>query len=87
MRVTFETSMIVSVHSLSAHQYSREGTWRDDKELEICTAGLEFESGRTSFVRAWDNRGFTHSSGPTKCAFQEMKFPPIQKKKSYEHIV
>ena len=39
--------------------------------FEICTAGLEFESGRVLLVRAWDNRGFTRSLGPIKCAFRE----------------
>jgi hypothetical protein len=58
------------------YQYiSTQGAWRDGKELEIYTAGLEFESGRTPLVRAWDSRSFTRSSGPTKYAFQEMKFP------------
>jgi hypothetical protein len=50
-------------------------------ELEICTAGLVFKSGRASLVRAWDRRGFTRSPGPTKCAFREVRIPRIQKKK------
>jgi hypothetical protein len=29
-----------------------QGAWRDGKGLEIYTAGLEFESGRASLVRA-----------------------------------
>jgi len=33
-------------------------TWRDGKELEICTAGFEFESRRVFLVRTWDSRGF-----------------------------
>jgi hypothetical protein len=37
--------------------------------------------GRARLVRAWDSRGFTRSPGPTKCAFREMEFPRIQKKK------
>ena len=49
--------------------------------LEICIAGLEFESGRAPLVRAWDNRSFTRSSGPTKCVFRRVEFPRIQKKK------
>jgi hypothetical protein len=40
------------------------------------------ESGRAPFIRAWDSRGFTRSFGPTKCAFREVGFPRIQKKKS-----
>jgi len=28
------------------------GAQRDDKGLEICTAGLEFESGRVPLIRA-----------------------------------
>ena len=46
------------------------------------TIGLEFESGRAPFVRAWDSRSFTHSPEPIKCAFQGVRFPRIQKKKS-----
>jgi len=30
---------------------------------------------------AWNSRGFTHSPRLTKYAFQEIKFPRIQKKK------
>ena len=45
-----------------------------------CIAGLEFESGYVLLVRIWDNRGFTHSPGPTKCAFRGVRFPRIQKK-------
>ena len=41
---------------------------------------LEFESGRVFFVRAWDSRGITRLSGPTKCTFQR-RFSRIQKKK------
>ena len=52
----------------------------DNKGLEICTAGLEFKSGRASLVRTWDNRSFTRSPGPTKYAFQGIEFPRIQKK-------
>jgi hypothetical protein len=33
-----------------------QGVWRDGKELEICTAGLEFESGRAPLVRVWNNK-------------------------------
>lgn len=54
-------------------------TWRDDKELEICIASLKSESERTPLVRAWDNRDFTHSPEPTKCAFQGVKFLRIKK--------
>jgi hypothetical protein len=43
--------------------------WRDDKEFEICTASLEFESECTSIVRAWNNGGFTRSLKPTKYDF------------------
>jgi len=49
--------------------------WRDGKGLEICTAGLEFESGRAPLVKAWDSRGFTCSPEPTKCAFCGVGFP------------
>jgi hypothetical protein len=53
------------------------------KGFEICTAGLEFESGRAPLVRAWDSRGFTPSPGPTKCAFRggEVSSNPKKKKK------
>jgi len=47
--------------------------WRDGKESEICTAGLEFESGRAPLVRAWDSRGFTHSPEPNKIRFSKNK--------------
>jgi hypothetical protein len=47
----------------------------DNKGLEICTAGLEFESGRAPLVRAWDSWSFTRSPGPTKCAFRGVWFP------------
>jgi len=80
MRVTFETFMIVSVHSLWAHKSSR--AWRDDKEFKICIAGFEFKSRRASLVRAWDSRGFTRSPDLTKCAFRGIRFPRIQKKKA-----
>ena len=53
---------------------------RDGKGFEICTAGLEFESGRALLLRVWDSQGFTRSPGPTKYAFREMEFPRIQKK-------
>jgi hypothetical protein len=59
--------------------YSR-GIARDGKRLEICTAGFEFESGHALLVRAWNNRGFTHSPGPTKNIFREVGFPRIKKK-------
>ena len=57
-----------------------QGAKRDGKGFEICTTGFEFESGRAPLVRAWDNRGFTRSPGPTRCAFRGMRFPRIQKK-------
>jgi len=53
----------------------------DGKEFEICTAGLEFESGRASLVRAWDSWGFTRSLEPIKCAFWEDGFSSNPKKK------
>jgi len=53
----------------------------DGKRFEIYTAGLKFELGRASLIRVWDNRGFTRSSRPTKCAFKEVRFPRIQKYK------
>jgi hypothetical protein len=56
-------------------------TWCDDKELEICTVGLEFESGRTSLVRACDSWSFTCSPGPTKCASGKWGFLKFKKKK------
>jgi len=80
---------ILSVQSLKlyvlcirkfTHKNSRE-TERDSKGFEICTAVLEFESGRAPLVRAWDSRDFTPSPGPTKCVFQGMRFPRIKKKK------
>jgi len=54
---------------------------RVGKGFEIYTAGLEFELGRASLVRAWNSRSFTPSPGCTKCAFRGMRFPRIQKKK------
>ncbi|XP_024462734.1 16 kDa phloem protein 1 [Populus trichocarpa] len=45
----------------------------NDKGFEICTAGLEFESGRALLVKDWDSRGFIRSPGPTKYAFQGMR--------------
>ena len=47
--------------------------------LDFTIAGLEFGSGRASFVRAWDSRGFTRSPEPTKCAFQGVFSNPIKK--------
>jgi hypothetical protein len=52
--------------------------------LEICTAGLEFESGRTPLVRAWNSRSLTRSPGPTKYVFRKVEFPRIQKKKKFD---
>jgi len=49
--------------------------------LEICTAGLEFESGLASLVRVWNSRGFIHSPGPIKYVFWKIEFPRIQNKK------
>jgi hypothetical protein len=69
-----------SVFMLASSLSGSQEAWRDSKRLEICTASLEFESGRASFLRAWDSRGFTHSPEPTKYVFQEMRFPWIQKK-------
>jgi len=54
--------------------------WRDSKRLEICTAGLEFESRRAPLVRAWDSRNFTHLPGPTKYAFRRWGFLESKKK-------
>ena len=59
---------------------SFQRAWRDDKEIEICTVSLEFESGRAPLVRACDSRDFTRSPEPTKCAFREVEFPWIKKK-------
>jgi len=47
----------------------------------ICTAGLEFESGRASLVRAWNGQSFTCSFGPTKCSFRKVGFSQIKKNK------
>ena len=58
-------------------QKSSQGAQRDGKELEIYTAGLEFESGRAPLVKAWDNRDFTRSPGLTKYTFREVEFPRI----------
>jgi hypothetical protein len=47
--------------------------WRDgkdSKEFEICTAGLEFESGHTPLERVWDSQGFIYSPEPIKYALQ-----------------
>jgi hypothetical protein len=46
----------------------------------MCTAGLEFESGRVPLVKAWNNRDFTRSPEPIKYAFRRVRFPRIQKK-------
>jgi len=64
-------------------------TWRDDKKLEICTVGLEFESGRTPLVRTWDNRSFTCSSGPIKYAFRGSVFsnPKISLVRDYSSLI
>ena len=64
---------------------SPQEAWRDDKGLKICTAGLEFESGRAPLVRAWNIWGFTRSSVPIKYAFWRIGFPRIQKKKKIEN--
>ena len=50
------------------------GAQRDGKGLEICTAGLEFESECAPLVRVWDSRGFTRSSEPIKYAFRRVGF-------------
>ena len=52
----------------------------DGKGLEICTTYLKFKSGGAPLVRAWDSRSFTRLPGLTKCAFQGVRFPRIQKK-------
>ena len=44
-------------------------TGRDDKELEICIAGFEFESGRISFARVQDSWDFVCSPESIKYAF------------------
>jgi hypothetical protein len=65
---------------VSVLRFSPHEAWRDDKRLEICTAGLEFESGRAPLVKAWDNRGFIRSPGSTKYTFSRVGFPRIKKK-------
>jgi hypothetical protein len=65
---------------VSVLRFSPQEAWRDDKRLEICTAGLKFESGRALLVKAWDNRGFTRSPGPIKYTFSRVGFPRIKKK-------
>ena len=64
-------------------------SWRDDKKLEICTVGLEFESGRTPLVRTWDNWSFTCSSGPIKYAFRGSVFsnPKISLVRDYSSLI
>jgi hypothetical protein len=59
----------------------------DAKRLEICTASLEFESGRVPLVRVWNSRGFTRSPGSTKYAFQGMGFLRIQKTKKKKSVI
>jgi hypothetical protein len=66
---------------LTVKGYRSQGAYRDGKGFEICTAGLEFESGHAPLVRAWDSRSFTPSSEPTKCAFRGGEVSRIQKKK------
>jgi hypothetical protein len=45
------------------------------------SAGFEFELGRTSLVRVWDSRGFTHLLKLIKCVFSGWDF--LNKKKTY----
>jgi len=59
--------------------------WRDDKRLEIYTAGLEFELGRAPLVRAWDSRVLLAHLGSQSMLFG-VGFSRIKKKKSYERI-
>jgi hypothetical protein len=64
--------IIIIIMRLCINVYKKscpQATWCDDKGFEICTAGLEFESGRAPLIRAWDNRSFTRSPKLTKCAF------------------
>ena len=44
--------------------YGSQGTWRNDKEFEIYTVSLEFESRRASFIKTWYSRCFTWSTRP-----------------------
>jgi hypothetical protein len=69
---------------VSVLRFSPQEAWRDDKRLEICTAGLEFESGCAPLVKAWDNRGFIRSPGSTKYTFSRVGFPRIKKKDLHE---
>jgi hypothetical protein len=67
---------IECIHARYTNDYTNDGNG-----LQICTAGLEFESGRAFFIRVWDSRDFTRSPGSIKCAFRRMGFPRIQIKK------
>jgi hypothetical protein len=53
----------------------------DDKGFEMCTADLEFESGRASLVRASNSRSFTRSPEPIKCTFREVGISSNPKRK------
>jgi hypothetical protein len=70
--------MVRSVFMLASSLSGSQKTWCDSKKLEICTAGLEFESGHVFFVIAWNNRDFTCSPWPTKYVWDFLK----SKKKS-----
>ena len=61
-------------------KYSSEVVY-DDKEFQICTAGLKFKSGHIFFIKVWNSQGFTRLSRLTKYAFQEIEFQRIKKKK------
>jgi len=48
-------------------------------EAQLLRAFNAITLGHTFLVRAWDSRDFTRSPGPTKNAFQRVKFPRIKK--------
>ena len=61
-------------------KYSSEVVY-DDKEFQICTAGLKFKSGHIFFIRVWNNQDFTRLSRLTKYAFQEQGFLELKKRR------
>jgi len=72
---------IISTNLVKGIVYQLQETERGGKEFEIYITGFEFKSGRVSLVKNWNSRSFTPSPEPTKCNFQKIRFPRIQKKK------
>ena len=60
---------------------------RNDKEFEISTAGLEFESGRASLVRAWTADILLVYLSSQSVLSGEWSFHESKKKKSVLKII